>query len=203
MIVNCPKCGKEFENKAKSWTRTFCSRKCSNSRGPRSPEVKEKIREAVNSFYKKENRSQDDSPREPAVCPECGKHYFVSLARKLRQVHCSLQCGVDSRKKLRTKKILAGEYRTHRGLKTFLIEKEGNVCKDCGNTGTHNGKPLVLQLDHIDGDPDNNFPENLRLLCPNCHTQTPTYSGGSKKKNKQKTDERNKKFREWYKNKTT
>lgn len=39
-----------------------------------------------------------------------------------------------------------------------------------------NGKPLVLQVDHIDGDHTNNLIENLRLVCPNCHTQTDTYS---------------------------
>ena len=42
-------------------------------------------------------------------------------------------------------------------------------------------KPIPLELDHIDGCHDNNQKENLRLLCPNCHTQTPTY--GSKKRN--------------------
>jgi 5-methylcytosine-specific restriction endonuclease McrA len=39
------------------------------------------------------------------------------------------------------------------------------------------GKPVPLELDHIDGDPENNVRENLRLICPNCHAQTPTYKG--------------------------
>ncbi len=39
------------------------------------------------------------------------------------------------------------------------------------------GKPIPLQIDHIDGNSDNNTEDNFRLLCPNCHAQTPTYSG--------------------------
>lgn len=39
------------------------------------------------------------------------------------------------------------------------------------------GRPLTLQLDHRNGDRDDWRPENLRLLCPNCHSQTATFSG--------------------------
>ena len=37
------------------------------------------------------------------------------------------------------------------------------------------GQPITLHSDHIDGNAANNVPENLRLICPNCHAQTPTY----------------------------
>jgi 5-methylcytosine-specific restriction endonuclease McrA len=50
-------------------------------------------------------------------------------------------------------------------------------CKICNNLGLWNDKKLSLQLDHIDGDNTNNLLNNLRFLCPNCHTQTSTYSG--------------------------
>jgi 5-methylcytosine-specific restriction endonuclease McrA len=48
-------------------------------------------------------------------------------------------------------------------------------CEECGQGTVWNGKPLTLHLDHIDGDHGNNLLENLRILCPHCHTQTPTY----------------------------
>lgn len=49
------------------------------------------------------------------------------------------------------------------------------ICESCGNEGSWMGKPMTLELDHIDGDNRNNELSNLRYLCPNCHSQTPTY----------------------------
>lgn len=50
-------------------------------------------------------------------------------------------------------------------------------CEKCSNSGDWQGSELTLQLDHIDGDANNNQIENLRWLCPNCHSQTPTFCG--------------------------
>lgn len=50
------------------------------------------------------------------------------------------------------------------------------ICSKCSNPGVHNGKPLNLQLDHVNGVRNDNRRENLRWLCPNCHSQTETYS---------------------------
>ncbi len=57
-------------------------------------------------------------------------------------------------------------------------------CSQCMNQGEWQHNPLTLQLDHINGDHQDNRIENMRWLCPNCHSQTPTFTGRKHKKNK-------------------
>lgn len=68
-------------------------------------------------------------------------------------------------------------------LKQRLL-KEGiiqNKCSECG-VSDWNGKALNMHLDHINGINNDHRLENLRMLCPNCHSQTDTYCGKNKNK---------------------
>lgn len=70
-------------------------------------------------------------------------------------------------------------YNSNKSLKNHLFKLDivEHRCALCGNIGQHNHKPLSLQLDHINGISNDNRVENLRLLCPNCHSQTDTFAG--------------------------
>lgn len=80
-------------------------------------------------------------------------------------------------------------YKWTKNLKDRLI-RDGlleNVCYVCGQVPIWNGKPLTLQLDHINGVNNDNRIENLRILCPNCHTQTKTYGNKRRTPKEKKT----------------
>lgn len=70
-------------------------------------------------------------------------------------------------------------YTNSRSLKKRLIKENivVNECSSCKIGPNWNGKPLSLQLNHKNGNSRDNRRENLRLLCPNCHSQTETFAG--------------------------
>jgi Zn finger protein HypA/HybF involved in hydrogenase expression len=61
----------------------------------------------------------------------------------------------------------------NRVLKSNLLEYK---CVCCGNEGVWNNEKLILQIDHVNGINNDNRIENLRFMCPNCHSQTDTFS---------------------------
>ena len=58
--------------------------------------------------------------------------------------------------------------------KQTLVKERGHRC-ECCKLELWVDTPITLELDHIDGDNKNNVRDNLRLLCPNCHSKTPTW----------------------------
>ena len=88
-------------------------------------------------------------------------------------------------------RIESGPGATAKTLKRYLTEKNGYLCSECGITDTWNNKKLVLQLDHIDGNSDNNNLTNIRLLCLNCHSQTESFGSKGKGNRYKKVTKRN------------
>lgn len=70
-------------------------------------------------------------------------------------------------------------------VKQYLLENRGDKCESCGYDKKRPDGSSKIQMDHIDGDYTNNLISNLRLLCPNCHEDTPTFgsrnSGGGRR----------------------
>jgi predicted HNH restriction endonuclease len=65
---------------------------------------------------------------------------------------------------------------TSNHIRRYLIETHGEKCSLCGWNKIHSiTKKVPLDLDHIDGNSENNNEKNLRLLCPNCHSLTPFF----------------------------
>ena len=70
----------------------------------------------------------------------------------------------------------------------ILFNKYDNKCVKCGwgETNIHTGN-IPLEVEHIDGNAENSSPENVTLLCPNCHSLTKTYKGANKGHGRKKT----------------
>jgi predicted RNA-binding Zn-ribbon protein involved in translation (DUF1610 family) len=112
-------------------------------------------------------------------CLTCGKTNIIK--RNSSNKYCSNTCQQQQQFETETfPKFLKGEISTRRTLIRCLTHLHGYRCMLCGNEGTHNNIPLVLQLDHLNGDASNDSPSNLRLLCPNCHSQTDTFVAKNK-----------------------
>lgn len=65
-------------------------------------------------------------------------------------------------------------------VRAHIREEQAGRCAVCGLEPVWNGAALILVLDHVDGDAENNRRDNLRLVCPNCDSQLPTYKARNK-----------------------
>ena len=130
----------------------FCSRSCANSR-TWSEEDKHKKRIAAlgNEPW---NKGKKTGPRRTETLTKIKESHF---------------------KKTRAR-FLAGLVTERKTIRKQLEQ----VCAECGINDFYNNKPLTLQVDHIDGNAGNNMPDNIRLLCPNCHSQQDNWGAKNK-----------------------
>ena len=116
-------------------------------------------------------------------------HFCKSILQKRYQrKFCSNQCQADFRYKTFKDKWLTGHGQIitkniSGHIKRFLLEKYGEKCSSCGwNKKNPSTGSSPLEVDHLDGNSENNNIENLRILCPNCHALTPSFRNLNKGK---------------------
>ena len=106
-----------------------------------------------------------------------------------KKKYCSRKCFFKYRTEKYIRSWLAGEISGERGkshdlstvIRTYLIRQSGNKCSKCEwNTINLSTGLVPLTVNHINGNPEDHRPENLEVLCPNCHSLTPNYGGANR-----------------------
>lgn len=144
----CLECDIEFET-TKGNPKKFCGNSCSASHN-------NKLREK----------------KKYGDCLNCGDY----LNRK-DGTYCSSSCQHEFRRKQKFELIENGDISlSSRWYKKYLIHIHGEKCMECGwcEVNQYSGK-IPIELEHVDGNSENNDLSNLKLLCPNHHSLTPTY----------------------------
>jgi endogenous inhibitor of DNA gyrase (YacG/DUF329 family) len=159
MITKCPKCKTEFENKRNWGIKKFCSRKCANSK-ERPQEVRDKISKKLIGRT---------TARKGIKIVGQAKEQWLQKVRATRAAVPFDDLGWDT-KRLR------------------VIKDQNGKCNRC-DINNWLGEKLSLEVDHIDGDGNNNDRNNLEGLCPNCHSLTKTWRGRNINDGKRVTNE--------------
>ena len=115
-----------------------------------------------------------------ANCLNCNKDFEFNPHHKTGK-YCSNECNGEHKSKLHKQKWYEGKLtRIERTtVRRYLTEDRGYECEIC-SVSEWQGKKLTLHVDHISGDPSDDRPMNMRLICPNCHSQTEFLGGANK-----------------------
>ncbi len=173
--IKCKECGIDIID-LKSRNRKFCSQRC-------NAVYNNRIRGYTSIEHKKRNIDSF------GICLNCQSDTG-------NKKYCNRICQHSYEKNIIFTRIEGGDNTlSERNYKKYLIYKYGEKCMDCGwceiNKKTNR---IPIQIEHIDGHSENNNLNNLKLLCPNCHSLTPTYgflNKGNGRKKRYKLKENN------------
>lgn len=170
-LKKCLECDKEFEislrNKREK-ERKFCSKSCSAKFNNKNRD--KKINKKISDSLIKRNKIKCEKIKNK--CINCDKEI-------INKKYCNNKCQNDHYKKEIFNKIEDGDLTLNvKWYKKYLIYLHGEKCMKC-DWGEINkfSNSIPIEIEHIDGNSENNNLNNLELLCPNCHSLTPTYKG--------------------------
>jgi len=104
-----------------------------------------------------------------STCKNCNTE-FNYIPSQSKGIYCSNRCQAD----YRLKKRFTENTRWNYAMRNLIIRQRGEKCEKCG-IEDWNGTSLSFHIDHINGDRTDNRIDNLKVLCPNCHSQTDTF----------------------------
>ena len=170
-IVKCLNCGNDIKGSVRKFCNSSCSAIYNNKK--RDIKINEKIRETL----------KNPKQIKKIYCLNCEKELF-NKSRK----YCNGVCLNEFRYKNYIEKWkngevdgMSGDDQISKYIKKYLLIKYEYKCSEDGwNKVNPFTKKIPLEVEHIDGNNRNNKEENLKLLCPCCHSLTKTYKGANR-----------------------
>jgi len=182
----CLNCGNKTKNPK------FCNNRCSAIYNNKHSK---KLRKSQDEQIRNGKRNKEYRKQQSLINKEINekrkkskKRLCLYCGKKINSFkYCNNTCKSNYIKKVKIEKWLNGELSGtkkdgyEKFVKDYLLEKFDNKYSLCG-WGEMNPytKTIPLEIDHINGDAFNSRPENVTLLCPNCHSLTKTYRGANR-----------------------
>jgi len=164
--IYCQHCKKSFESLI-SDNRKFCSQSCSTIH---NNSIRMNVR--TNTEFN---------------CKNCNR--VTKLKKNSKGIFCESKCQQEYYYKEKIELWKEGKLLGFTGktkalsswLRRYMLEKYNNTCQKCGWNELHPvDKRALVEINHIDGNAENNNEENLEVICPNCHSMTPNFRARNK-----------------------
>ena len=201
--TQCEHCKKDFNKSISEYNKSlrlnlkhFCSRSCSAKYNVTLQ--RQNVDKKSQEYYLNPNRCKNchraisyENKKNNKFCGHSCSAIFNNIERSEKRIcifcgkgtknqrFCNKQCFSDHKIQSTKKLIEQGKKVKDKTFKRYLVEKNGHKCQMCGII-EWGGKPVLLILDHVNGNSEDCSFDNLRLICSNCDTLTPTYKGRNK-----------------------